>query len=213
MRRPDTVVLVHGLWVHGIVMMLMQHRIERAGYRVIRYSYPSMRLTLTENVERFARFVRTLGEERLHFVGHSLGGLVVLRTLLDSPPAHPGRIVLLGTPFAECFSAHRLVGLPGGATALGRSMAQWLAEPRPNGLQRLDIGAIAGTLSIGLGRLIASDLPRPNDGVVCVSETRIPGMRDHVVVRASHTTLVLADAVNRQVCAYLDRGQFDRSAP
>ena len=213
MRRPDTVVLVHGLWVHGVVMTLMQHRIERAGYRVIRYSYPSMRLTLTENVQRFARFLRALDHERLHLVGHSLGGLIVLRTMLDTTPAQPGRIVLLGTPFAECFAAHRLLALPGGATALGRSMAQWLAEPRPDGLQTLDIGSIAGTLSIGLGRLIASDLPRPNDGVVCVSETRIPGMRDHVVIRASHTSLVLAGGVTRQVCAYLKSGQFDRGAP
>lgn len=211
MSAPDTVVLVHGLWVHGVVMALMQRRLERAGYRVIRYSYPSMRLTLTENVQRFARFLRTLDQQRLHFVGHSLGGLVVLRTLLHSSPANLGRIVLLGTPFAECFSAHRLVALPGGRGVLGRSMAQWLAEPRPDGLQRFDIGAIAGRLSIGLGRLISSDLPRPNDGVVCVSETRVPGMRDHIIVGASHTTLVLANAVTRQVSAYLRDGRFNRA--
>ena len=78
---PETVVLVHGLWVHGIAMALMRRRLERGGFRVFAYSYPSMRLTFAENVSRLARYCHDVGALRSHFVGHSLGGLIVLRML------------------------------------------------------------------------------------------------------------------------------------
>ena len=88
----ETVVLVHGLWVHGIVMELMRRRVARCGYRALAYSYPSMRLTLAENAERLARFSRGLAAPRLHFVGHSLGGLIVLRMLERASGVARGRV-------------------------------------------------------------------------------------------------------------------------
>lgn len=207
----DTVVLVHGLWVHGIAMELMRRRIARCGYRALGYSYPSMRLTLTENAERLARYCLDLAAPRVHFVGHSLGGLIVLRMLEHATGFAPGRVVLTGTPFAESFAARRLARLPGGRAALGRSMREWLESVRPTPDGGCEMGVIAGKLPVGIGRLVAPDLPRPNDGVVSVAETRLPAMRDHIVLNVSHSGMLISRAVAGQICAFLRDGRFARS--
>jgi len=206
----ETVVLVHGLWVHGITMALMRRRVARAGYRALTYSYPSMRLTLTENAARFAQYLRQLTASRLHLVGHSMGGLIVLRTLELATSLPPGRVVLAGTPFAESYTARRLERLPGGRTALGRSLPEWLASTRARPAPNREIGVLAGSSPLSLGRLIAPDLPRPSDGVVSVEETRLPGMRDHIVLPVSHSGMLISRAVVRQICAFLRDGAFAR---
>lgn len=210
MSDQETVILVHGLWMHGAVMALMRRRIARCGYRVVSYSYPSMRLTLTENAERLASFCDGMAAPRLHFVGHSLGGLVILKMLERAAGLSIGRIVLAGPPYADSFAAHRLARLPGGGKALGRGIPEWLAGARPGDLERHEIGVIAGDSGFGLGTLIAPDLPRPNDGVVSVAETRLPAARDHIVLRVGHTAMLVSTAVVRQVCAFLRHGAFSR---
>ncbi len=206
----DTVVLVHGLWVHGIAMELMRRRVARAGYQALAYSYPSMRLTLTENAGRLARYLRELPASRLHLVGHSLGGLIVLRAIELAISLPPGRVVLAGTPFVESYTARRLARLPGGRTALGRSLPEWLGAAHSRPAPVREIGVIAGNSPFGLGRLVAPDLPRPNDGVVSVEETRLPGMHDHVVLPVSHSGMLISRAVARQMCAFLRDGAFAR---
>src|SRR5512143_879376 len=113
-------------------MTYLQRHVARRGYRALTYSYPSLRLTLTENADRLALFCRKLGAPRLDLVGHSLGGLVILKMLERSAPPNVGRIVLAGTPFADSFAARRLLRLPGGRTALGRSMLEWLKGGKPS---------------------------------------------------------------------------------
>jgi pimeloyl-ACP methyl ester carboxylesterase len=206
---PDAVVLVHGLWVHGLAMELMRRRVERCGYRALAYSYPSMRLTMAENVERLARYCRGLAAPRVHFVGHSLGGLIVLRALERAAGFTAGRVVLTGPPYGESFSARKLARWPGGRAALGRSMPQWLELPRPALDAGYEIGVIAGSLPIGIGRLVAPDLPRPSDGVVSVAETRLPGMRDHIVLNVSHSGMLVSRAVAHQIVCFLRNGAFE----
>jgi pimeloyl-ACP methyl ester carboxylesterase len=208
MAERECVVLVHGLWMHGLVMSLMRRSIERCGYRAISYSYPSIRLGLQENAQRLARFCRELGVPRAHFVGHSLGGLVVLCLLEQAAGLVPGRIVLLGPPYAGCHAAHRLGRLPGGRAALGRSIPEWLESGRPAPHGGHEIGVICGNVRFGLGCLVAPDLPAPSDGVVSAAETHVPGMRDHIVLGVSHSGMLVSRAVARQVCAFLHRGAF-----
>lgn len=207
MAGQDIVILVHGLWVHGAVMALLQRRIARCGYRAVSYSYPSMRLTLTENADRLGQFCRSFSAAKLHFVGHSLGGLVIVRMIERAPELRVGRIVLAGTPFSDSFAARRLARLPGGRSALGRSMPEWLSGRRPVQL-RHEIGVIAGSIGVGIGRLVAPDLPKPNDGVVSVVETQLPAMRDHVVLKVNHTGMLISAVVARQICDFIRRGAF-----
>jgi pimeloyl-ACP methyl ester carboxylesterase len=212
--NADIVVLVHGLWMHGLVMGLMQRRIARHGYAVRAHSYSSVRCDLRENAVRLAAFVQTLGSSRAHFVAHSLGGIVAMNAAALMPRESLGRIVLVGTPFAESFSGRRLERLPAGRSLLGACMTQWLYEPRllsSHTVRSLDVGVIAGTGGVGMGRFIAPGLPKPNDGVVAVEETRVPGMRDHIVLPVSHTAMLVSREVARQTCAFLDNGRFERS--
>jgi len=213
MTGTESVVLVHGLWMHGMAMVLMRRRIKRCGYGAVNYSYPSMRLTFAQNAERLMQFCRGLDASLLHLVGHSLGGLIILRMLQHATGLNIGRIVLAGTPFADSFAAHRLARLPGGRTVLGKSMLEWLGAPRPAGLNRYEIGVIAGSLGVGLGRVIAPDLPQPNDGVVSVDETHIPAARAHVVLKVSHSAMLVSPAVARQVCEFIGRGTFTAQLP
>jgi pimeloyl-ACP methyl ester carboxylesterase len=210
----DIVVLVHGLWMHGLVMGLMQRRIARHGYAVRTHSYSSVRCDLRENAARLAAFVQTLGGSRVHFVAHSLGGIVAMNAAALMPRDSLGRIVLVGTPFAESFSGRRLERLPAGRRLLGACMTQWLYGPRlfsPETVRALDVGVIAGTGGVGMGRFIAPGLPKPHDGVVAVEETRVPGMRDHVVLPVSHSAMLVSSEVARQACSFLDNGCFEHS--
>jgi pimeloyl-ACP methyl ester carboxylesterase len=206
----DTVVVVHGLWLHGAVMSPMARRIARQGYDVRTYSYPTMRLTLTQNAQRLARFAGELGS-KVHFVGHSMGGLVALEAARRMPPAVRGRVVMIAPPYVDCYAARCLVRWPGGRTMLGRSIGEWMSGPRAAALEDCDIGVIAGTGGVGLGRLVARGLPKPHDGVVALPETQVPGMRDHVVLPVSHTAMIVSRPVVNQVCAFLERGRFERA--
>jgi pimeloyl-ACP methyl ester carboxylesterase len=205
MHHGEIVILVHGLWLHGVSMLFLKRELERAGYRVLLYSYPSLRLTLTENAARLARYCAAQDAARIHFVAHSLGGLVALRAADMLPADRLGRVVLLGPPFRDSFSGRRLQGWPLGPVILGRCMSQWLGESDHRCSGRCEIGVIAGTGRVGLGRLVVPDLAQPNDGVVSVEETRVPGMRDHVVLAVSHTVMLVSRAVAHPV-----HGNFDR---
>jgi alpha-beta hydrolase superfamily lysophospholipase len=186
----------------------MRRRVVRCGYRALAYSYPSMRLTLGENAERLARYCRDIAAPRLHFVGHSLGGLVVLRMLERTPGLPPGRAVLLGSPVAGSLAARRLARLPGGRAALGRTAPDWHDAALSLDDTGREIGVIAGRMPVGIGRIVAPDLPAPSDGVVSVAETRLPAARDHIVLEVNHFGMLLSRAVIRQACAFLREGEF-----
>lgn len=206
--HKESVVLVHGLWFNGLDMSLLRLRLNRAGYNARQFSYPSVRSSPLMNAMALNAFMRRLNSDTVHLVGHSLGGLIVLRMLEHAATLPVGRVVLTGTPVAESFAARRLARLPGGRAALGRSLPEWLESARPALYGRFEIGVVAGSLPLGLGRLVAPDLPGPSDGVVSVAETRLPGMRDHIVLNVSHSGMLLSRAVAHQVCAFLREGAF-----
>ncbi|MGZ5094047.1 MAG: esterase/lipase family protein [Burkholderiales bacterium] len=213
MASTEIVLLVHGLWMHGVAMRLMQHRLERNGFAVRAYSYPTVRMNLHDNALRLARYCATLTGSRLHFVGHSMGGVVALKAAELLPDSTRGRVVLIGTPFADSYSGRQLDRVHGGRLLLGRCMNQWLKESQRQAVGDLDVGVVAGDGGFGMGRIIAPGLPKPHDGVISVDETRVPGMRDHVTLRVSHTAMLVSRPVLHQVCAYLKHGRFDRAEP
>ncbi len=207
-----TVVLVHGLWVHGVLMRLQRRYLARMGFEAVCYSYPSVRLSLTENANRLAQFAQTLAAPTIHWVGHSLGGLVVLRMLEREAALPPGRIVLLGTPYVDSHAGRTLAGSALGARMLGRSMRESLDSNKPALFPGREIGVIAGTRSMGLGRVFAPDLPAPNDGAVTVAETRLAAASDRIELPVTHTGMLLSRRVARQTGAFLRDGRFDHGA-
>lgn len=204
-------VLVHGLWMHGVVMGLQRFYLTRMGFDALCYSYPSVRLSLTENADRLARFARTLAAPRVHWVGHSLGGLVILRMLEREPSLPPGRVVLLGVPYGDGYARRALAATRIGARMLGRSIGEWIEIKKPEAFPGREIGIVAGSLSRGLGRVVARGLPTPNDGVVTVAETELAAACDCIVLPVSHSGMLLSRSVARQSGAFLRNGKFERA--
>ena len=206
---PHTVVVVHGLWMIAAVFALQRIQLARCGYRTMAFSYPSTRLALDDIAARLARFVAGLGHPCVHLVGHSLGGLAILDMLALYPELPAGRVVLLGTPCAGSRAARHMAGSGAGRTLVGRALLDWRPERGIAAAARFETGMIAGTVRFGVGSLLVT-LPRPNDGVVCLDETRMAGLKDHLAVALSHSALLVSSRVTRQICHFLEHGRFAR---
>ena len=208
----ETVVLVHGLWMRGWVMRWMGMRLNHCGFAVRYFSYPSMSGSLSHNASILAHFAENIAAPRIHFIGHSLGGLLILQMLQEFPQNRVGRIILAGSPYNACRVATKLARRSLGRYILGRSMLQWLDQALPSSNPAYDIGVIAGCKGIGGGRVI-SRLASPNDGVVAVEETRIPFARDQIVLNVNHSGMLLSAELTRQACTFLRRGYFLHNEP
>lgn len=202
----ERVVVVHGLWMNALAMLPMARRLERCGFEVDRFGYRSMRLGLRENAQRLADFCKGAGR-RVHLVGHSLGGLVVLSMLHAHPEVRVGRVVLAGSPYTDIASAHDFSRYPWGTSPLGLSVHDWLRQPRPGVPAGVELGVIAGTVPFGLARLFVK-LAGPSDGVVRVEETHVPGATDSTTIETSHGAMLVSAEVARAICAFLKHGRF-----
>jgi pimeloyl-ACP methyl ester carboxylesterase len=163
------------------------------------------------------RFARERAPAGAHVVAHSLGGLVALRALYADRALRVGRVVLLGTPAQGCRAGERLARFRVGRWLLGASEPLWREQSRTSQhavrWERPEaLGVIAGTLPLGLGRLIAR-LPGPGDGVVQVEETSVPGMSDRIMVPVNHSGLIVSARAAAQVIAFLRTGRFIQDAP
>ncbi|GAB4344960.1 MAG: alpha/beta hydrolase [Gammaproteobacteria bacterium] len=209
---PEAVVLVHGLWMNGLELSWLAHRLRRSGYTPYRFHYPSVRETAARNAARLEHFCVSLAEERIHLVGHSLGGLVILQMLSECPPARLGRVVLLGSPIRGSSAARRFSRFRLGRRMLGRSIGSGgLFDERRTIPSDVEIGVIAGTAGIGLGRLFGP-LKSPNDGTVTLEETQLPGIRDHLTLPLTHTTLLFSRRTAGAICRFLRCGRFQTAS-
>lgn len=203
------VILTHGLWVPGAVMLPLAARLERAGYRCRTYSYMGAGEPLESHAEGLARFARRVGPA--HFVAHSMGGLVVLEALNRLPELAAGRVVLLGTPANGCFAGRRIARHAAGRWFLGKSEGLW-REGRAAQWRRPEaLGIVAGSLPLGLGRLFGA-LPGVNDGVVSLEETAVEGMAGRTVLPVGHSQMLFSARVAAQIAAFLAHGRFEANS-
>jgi len=168
------VVYVHGLWMRGIESALLRHRLQADhGYRLHVFDYHSMTETVPDIVARLHALVAGIDAPRVHLLGHSLGGLIVLRFLQSGVMRQPGRVVFLGTPCGGSRAARRLGEWTLGRWMLGQSVLGLAAcaELLGQGGRRWDVarelGIIAGTLPLGMGHLLLT-FGEANDGVIAV---------------------------------------------
>ena len=117
------------------------------------------------------------------------------------------RIVLLGTPYAGSYCGSTLASTPLLAALVGRTFEDWFSLPRPTLPPTVEIGVIAGTRPLGIGRLFPG-LPRPNDGIVAVDETRIAAAGDSIALDVSHSGMLLSSTCAGQVADFLRTGRF-----
>lgn len=214
MTSERTVVLIHGLWMNRHIMLGLGAMLARRGHRGVRWGYASMKRSLDDNAGELRRFIERIERadrnHRVDIVAHSYGGVVTLRMLEHASAPRVGRVVLLGSPIAGSRAGVETMRIAGGRHVLGHTASVWeafaersvLAVPR-----NVEVGSLAGTRPLGLGQLILT-LPVPNDGVVCVDETKLPGLADHLEMPVSHSTMLASAAVARQVDAFLRHGRF-----
>jgi pimeloyl-ACP methyl ester carboxylesterase len=210
-NEPKTAaVYVHGLWLNGAEFALLRSRLaSRHGFEGHRFSYATVRGSMDAAVEQLAGFVARIEAERIHFVGHSFGGVVLCRYFQRFPCARPGRVVILGSPLTGSRSARTVARNPIMRRMIGPLVNAELVddcEPRTWSC-RNELGVIAGTTAMGLGRLFTK-FDEDFDGTVGVSETKLPGHTAHLALPVSHMGMLASARVAQQVGAFLDTGSF-----
>jgi pimeloyl-ACP methyl ester carboxylesterase len=214
----DGVVLLHGIARRARSLAGLEHRLRSAGYATLNLDYPARRTGLQEIAaglhQPIARFADGL-DGRLHFVTHSMGGLVARVYIAQHRPAPLGRVVMLAPPNEGSEIADLLRRNPLYRAFFGPAGAE-LVTARPDGLRRLlgevdyPLGVIAGDRSLyPLSSLL---LPRPNDGRVSVARTQVAGMSDHLTLHATHPLIMRNREAVRQALHFLEHGRFDKAA-
>jgi pimeloyl-ACP methyl ester carboxylesterase len=199
------VVLVPGLWMPAVAMSFLGAQLARRGFSTRLFAYRG-RSPLDANVERLARLMRDLGT-RPHFLGHSLGGLLVLETLHRHAEIQAESVVLLGAPVRGCYAGRRFGRAGMGRWMMGACGPLW-EERAALWKRREPLGVIAGTLPLGLGRAFGR-LPGQNDGVVCVAETAVDGMTAQSLVPLGHSSLIVSGRVAGLAARFFSAGRFE----
>jgi pimeloyl-ACP methyl ester carboxylesterase len=206
-EAAETVVFVHGLYMNGLELGLLRGRVARAGFVTHRFRYRSLKEPIQQNAKRLMDYLTTIRTGRLHLVGHSLGGMVILRMFEHGVDLPPGRVIFLGSPVRGSRSALTLVERRLG-WMLGKSGEQGLAaQHQPHWCWPRDLGIITGTHEFSLNPFHAH-LPSPHDGLVAEEETYIEGAKDRTQVYANHTGMLFKRELAEQVSMFLKTGAF-----
>jgi pimeloyl-ACP methyl ester carboxylesterase len=200
---PETVILVHGLWMSGLELRYLGRRLQRCGFAVRYFRYPSWRGDLSDAALRLGELVGRTGGERVHLVGHSLGGVVIAKMLELTPQAKPGLVAVLGSPLRGSALADALYRSRFGRFVLGSFIGEGIVANKPVWPAGRKLLVIAGTMPLGFGFFFG--LSSPHDGTVAEAETRVAGA-ESMLVRASHMGMVISATVADILCNFFRRG-------
>jgi pimeloyl-ACP methyl ester carboxylesterase len=205
------VVYVHGLWMTGAESLLLRRRLaSERGYGLKVFRYASVGAPPAHIIAALRNTIAAIEAPSVHLVGHSLGGLIILRCLERYPMLQPGRVVFLGTPAAGSRAARRFGEFGLGRRMLGAASAEELLQQRA---ARWDVGrelaVIAGNMPLGFGRLLLK-FGEDNDGTVAVSETQVAGATAVLTLPVTHSGMLWSARVAREVGSFLEYGSFGK---
>ena len=211
----ETVMVLHGLGRTPRSMALMSSRLEQAGYQVVTFGYPSTSEPIEVLVDSLGRALEeccAADSNRVHFVTHSLGGVLVRSFLSERPLAHEGRVVMLSPPNQGSEIIDAFADSPMLRSFLGPSGSQ-LGTDSTGIATRLGpvtftLGIITGDRSLNpIGSWL---IPGPDDGKVSVERAKVEGAADFLVVPATHTFIMNRRDVADETVHFLQHGRFRR---
>lgn len=203
MNAPRKLVLVHGLFVNRHIMTALARYFRQRGWQLLVLNYPTTRQTLAQTAADWLPRIQAFADgEKLDFVGHSLGGLL-LRHLCQQWPQGFHRAVTLGTPHI-CSAAGEYFHRFHQGKLLGLSWPEALDGNAPPWDARIPLLSLAGTKSSGLGTWFGLFRDEASDGTVAVAETRLPQASACCELPYSHTQMLFSRKVCEVVEAWLE---------
>jgi hypothetical protein len=216
-RRNECVFLVHGLGRTEHSMGVMKRHLKKEGYKVISVSYDSRTLSVDEAVAELRIAVSNelnsvSAPDKIHFVTHSLGGILTRKILESDAPQQLGRVVMLSPPNHGSELPDKLGKIPLYKKVTGPAGMELGTEkdsyPNRLGPVKFSLGVITGDRS--LNPLYSGCIPGKDDGKVSVDSAKVDGMADFLVVHSSHTWIMNRKVVRNQVVCFLQNGEFER---
>lgn len=209
MSGAARLIFVHGLWMTGVESRWLRRRLEADfGFETETFGYRTVSEPLDAVLQRLAGVVTRDPGRVVHLIGHSLGGVIAFRLFERRLELPPGRAVFLGSPLNGSEAARGLQRFGLGRRMIGAlAVAELLEAPPRKWTASRELGLIAGTQPVGLGRLFAG-FNEPNDGTVAVRETRLEGANDHLVLPVSHLGMLLSARVAEECGRFLRDGHF-----
>jgi pimeloyl-ACP methyl ester carboxylesterase len=213
----ETIVLIHGLGRTSNSLYKMENYLKQRGYDVLNIDYPSRKYDIRTLTTRFIRpAMQNHGTDRVkkvHFVTHSMGGIIVRYYLKTYPMANIGRVVMLSPPNQGSEVVDFLKDRTIVEDVMGPAFDQLSTDPVGfvNTLGDIDaeVGIITGNRSINWINSIL--IPGPDDGKVSVDRTRLRKMADFMVVKRTHSFIMNADEVLEAVIRFITQGRFRES--
>ena len=208
------VILLHGLARTAASMKTLQSELKAHGYQVVNHDYASRKHSVQKLAETAVpeALSHCVGADVVHFVTHSMGGILVRAYLAQGELERMGRVVMLGPPNQGSEVVDHLANVPGFELINGPAGKQLgTAEdalPKSLGAVNFELGVIAGTRT--LNPLLSQLLPNPDDGKVAVAATKVEGMTDFIALPVSHPLMMNSALVIEQVLAFLQNGRFQR---
>ena len=213
----EWVIILHGIAKSASSMEKLEEHLRDRGYKTVNVTYPSTAETIEVLAERYLPNAidqcRGDGAKKIHFVTHSLGGIIARQYLQTHTLPHGSRMVMLAPPNKGSEVADKLKGLgiykwshgPAGQE-LGTDSESILNRLKP---VNIEVGVIAGDTSIN--PIFSAMIPGPDDGTIAVERTKLKEMKDFIVVSSTHTFIMDNPLVMRQVVHFLEKGKFDHS--
>lgn len=211
----DYVILLHGLGRTSSSMDDMASYLDSLNYSIINIDYPSRLYPVDILVRDY--ITTTVNEQctdpnaRIHFVTHSLGGILTRYYLKHYSNNHVGRIVMLSPPNKGSELPDSFSDVAGFSTIMGPTAVSLgtgsNSIPNSLGPVRHEVGVITGDHTVN--PLYSYIIPGKDDGKVSVERAKVDGMKDFLVVPCSHTFIMSDDDVMRQTAHFLRYGRFD----
>jgi triacylglycerol esterase/lipase EstA (alpha/beta hydrolase family) len=215
-KSSQIVVLLHGILRSKTDMLALDKALQKQGYETINILYPSREKSLEDLTEFVRNTIETspyyTADKTLHFVTHSMGGLIARYYIAKHRPKSLGKVVMLGPPntgseFADFLNENKILG-PIFKSIFGPA-SQQLTTKYEHIDEDIDypLGVIAGSASIN--PLAPWVLDGEHDGIVTVERTKIEGMTDHITIKSTHTFMMFNPKVIKQAVYFLENGKFE----